>query len=121
VKTALDKYCFECGAIIGRDAMACPRCGAAQPLLSAREAQTPEPEPDWEPPRPPPNVRSKLAAALLAIFLGCFGVHRFYLGRPISGVVYLVFCWTLIPAVIGFVEGLWLLTISDSRFAARYP
>ena len=70
---------------------------------------------------PERGSRSKLAAALLALFLGGLGLHRFYLGRPLSGVVYLVFCWTFVPALIGLVEGLWLLTISERRFAAIYP
>lgn len=35
--------------------------------------------------------RSKGSAALLALFLGTFGVHRFYLGRAGSGAIMLVF------------------------------
>jgi TM2 domain-containing membrane protein YozV len=64
--------------------------------------------------------RSKTTAALFAIFLGGVGIHRFYLGRPVSGMLYLVFCWTLIPAFIGFLEGLILLSISEDDFAQRY-
>lgn len=41
---------------------------------------------------------------LLALFLGGFGAHRFYLNQVGLGVVYVVFCWTLIPAMIAFVE-----------------
>jgi TM2 domain-containing membrane protein YozV len=32
--------------------------------------------------------RSLILAYLLWFFLGIFGIHRFYLGRPISGVIY---------------------------------
>lgn len=32
--------------------------------------------------------RSLIIAYLLWFFLGIFGIHRFYLGRPISGVIY---------------------------------
>ncbi len=36
------------------------------------------------------NRRSMLMAYLLWGFLGVFGIHRFYLGRPISGVIWLL-------------------------------
>jgi len=60
--------------------------------------------------------KSKIAAALLAIFLGDFGIHKFYLGRPIQGIIYLLFFWTGIPAIIGFFEGIIYLCISDASF-----
>ena len=65
-------------------------------------------------------MKSKVAAGLLAIFLGGFGVHKFYLGRAGQGLVYLLFCWTFIPAVIGFVEGIVYLFMSDEEFHAKY-
>jgi TM2 domain-containing membrane protein YozV len=43
-------------------------------------------------------------AILLALFLGGFGAHHFYLGRTGLGVLYLVFFWTLIPAIIALIE-----------------
>ena len=33
---------------------------------------------------------SKIAYILLALFLGAFGVHRFYAGHPIAGLGYLI-------------------------------
>lgn len=52
------------------------------------------------------NARRKDATTgvLLALFLGGLGVHHFYMGKVGLGVVYLVFCWTFIPAIIGFIE-----------------
>ena len=41
---------------------------------------------------------------LLALFLGGFGAHRFYMEQTGLGVVYLVFFWTFIPHLIAFVE-----------------
>jgi hypothetical protein len=38
--------------------------------------------------------------------------------RP--GVVYLLFFWTLIPALVAFVEGIIYLTMSDADFDAKY-
>lgn len=43
-------------------------------------------------------------AVLLALFLGGFGAHHFYMGNIGVGVLYAVFFWTFIPAFIAFVE-----------------
>jgi len=67
-----------------------------------------------------PSGRNRIAAALFAIFLGGFGVHKFYLGKVGQGVIYLLFCWTFIPTIIGFVEGIIYLTKSDYEFAIDY-
>lgn len=64
--------------------------------------------------------KSRIAAALLAIFLGGFGIHKFYLNRAGWGVLYLVFFWTWIPAIVGFIEGLIYLINSDDEFARKY-
>ncbi|MCL5069942.1 MAG: TM2 domain-containing protein [Actinobacteria bacterium] len=64
--------------------------------------------------------RNRIAAALLAIFLGTFGIHKFYLGKPLQGFFYLLFCWTFIPGLIGFIEGIIYLLMSDKSFEAKY-
>jgi len=56
------------------------------------------------------NVVNKLVYALLGIFLGSFGIHKFYAGKIGMGVLYLLFCWTFIPGLIGFIEGIVALT-----------
>ena len=61
-----------------------------------------------------------MTAGLLALFVGGFGVHKFYLGQAGIGVVYLLFCWTGIPGIIAFIEGIILLTMSDDDFNAKY-
>lgn len=52
------------------------------------------------------NSRRKdsTVGVLLALFLGGFGAHRFYLGNNGLGILYLLFFWTVIPALIAFVE-----------------
>lgn len=65
-------------------------------------------------------MKSKLVAGLLAIFLGGLGAHKFYLGKPIQGLLYLLFCWTFIPGFIAFVEGIVYLASSDDSFARKY-
>jgi len=109
-KSIDEKYCFSCGALINAKAEICPKCGVRQS------------------PRPfpanlgnlAPNGRSKLAAALFAIFLGSFGIHKFYLGRVGWGVVYLLLCWTGIPGIVGFIEGILLLIMSEEDFNTKY-
>lgn len=64
--------------------------------------------------------KSKTVATLLAIFLGSFGAHRFYLRSYGWGVLYLLFCWTLIPGLIGFVEGVRYLLMDEEKFIAKY-
>lgn len=46
----------------------------------------------------------KVVYCLLAFFLGSIGVHKFYAGKIAAGVLYLLFCWTFIPAIIAFIE-----------------
>ncbi len=66
------------------------------------------------------NSRRKdnVVAILLAIFLGGFGAHQFYLGRPGLGVLYLLFCWTLIPSIIALIE-CFFLTARVDQYNAR--
>lgn len=65
-------------------------------------------------------IKNKIAAALLAIFLGGLGIHKFYLGKVGIGVVYLIFCWTYIPAIIGFFEGIIYLCSNDENFQLKH-
>lgn len=63
---------------------------------------------------------SRTTAALLALLLGGLGVHRFYLGRPVSGILFLLFCWTLVPVLIAFVQSIILFSITDAEFTDQY-
>ena len=48
--------------------------------------------------------KDELVGVLLALFLGGFGIHKFYMGETGAGVLYLIFSWTGIPWIIGFIE-----------------
>jgi Predicted membrane protein len=48
--------------------------------------------------------KDEAIGVLLALFLGCFGLHHFYLRRNGLGVLYVLFCWTGITAILGFIE-----------------
>lgn len=61
----------------------------------------------------------QLTAGLLAILLGDFGVHHFYTGQTLRGVLDILFCWTGIPAIIGLIEGIVWLCDDDAGWAER--
>ena len=62
----------------------------------------------------------RITAGVLAIVLGGIGVHKFYLGETGTGILYLCFSWTMIPSIIGFIEGIIYLTKTDDEFYRRY-
>ena len=61
-----------------------------------------------------------MVAGLLAIFLGGIGIHKFYLGQGGWGVLYLIFFWTFIPAIVAFFEGIFLLVMAEDRFDEKF-
>lgn len=63
--------------------------------------------------------KQKVVAGLLALFLGSIGVHHFYLGSTMAGVVTIVACCGF-GNLIGLVEAIMLLTMSDADFDAKY-
>ena len=65
-------------------------------------------------------MKSKTTAAVLAFFLGGIGIHRFYLGQGGLGIAYLVFCWTLVPAIIAFIDFIIFLTMDEENFNIKY-
>ena len=65
-------------------------------------------------------TKSRTTAAILALLLGGIGAHKFYLGRAGTGIIYLIFCWTGIPLVIGVIEAVNLLSMCDQEFDAKY-
>ena len=84
--------CPVCGHLCSRDALTCPKCG--KPLAK----------------------KNKVIAAILALLFGGLGLHKFYLGKILWGVIYLLFCWTGIPSIVGLVEGIIYLFTSDEDF-----
>jgi TM2 domain-containing membrane protein YozV len=48
--------------------------------------------------------KDEVVGVLLALFLGTFGAHHFYLRRPGLGILYCCFCWTGVPTVVSFIE-----------------
>lgn len=108
--------CPECNKEISDRAGTCPHCGfpIADNYESTEKYRQPAPTIAFK------STKSRSAAIFLAMILGGIGAHKFYLNRPGWGVLYLLFCWTFIPAVIGFLEGITYLTMSDKSFGEQY-
>ncbi|WP_281231439.1 TM2 domain-containing protein [Flavobacterium gelatinilyticum] len=63
----------------------------------------------------------KVTAGILAILLGGFGVHKFYLGYSKEGIIQLILGLLCgVGAVIALIEGIIYLTKSDEDFYQTY-
>jgi TM2 domain-containing membrane protein YozV len=62
------------------------------------------------------NGVNKTAYVLLAFFLGFIGIHKFYAHHTIAGIFYAIFSWTLIPAVIAFIEMIIAITKPEDKY-----
>jgi TM2 domain-containing membrane protein YozV len=62
--------------------------------------------------------KSRTIAAILAFSgtLSVSGLHKFYLGQPLWGILYVLLSWTPIPKVACAIEGVWYLTQEEETF-----
>lgn len=121
--------CPQCGASNAPEATVCEYCGEAltpaQPVTAQAQQAASYQQPVYQQPmamdgiNPAWPIKSKIAAGILAILLGSIGVHKFYLGKVGLGILYLVFCWTGIPAIAGLIEGIIYLTSNDHNFQVK--
>lgn len=110
------KHCFACANILDVRAELCPKCGVRQPAVPGAMTQLAAAQPQV-----PTTTKNKTTAALLALFLGGVGVHKFYLGQSGAGIVYVLFFWTFLPAIVAFIEALVLFGMSEREFATKFP
>ena len=47
---------------------------------------------------------SKGIYIMLALFLGGAGIHKFYAGKWLQGIIYLVFVWTYVPVALSLID-----------------
>ncbi|MBV6457871.1 MAG: hypothetical protein HONBIEJF_00991 [Fimbriimonadaceae bacterium] len=124
------KECPSCHVQIDATASVCPMCGYA---FSA--APPPPPSSTGVGPRIPITSSSygthnKIAAGLLAIFLGWLGIHAFYLNNTQMGLVLLLVsvvggaltCGGVsgVVATLALVQGILYLVASDEEFHQKY-
>jgi Predicted membrane protein len=89
------KFCTNCGSELKEGQDVCLKCGKV--LSKQKTASTAE-----------PGAKSKVAAGLLAIFLGCFGVHNFYLGHTGKAVAQLLMT-VLSCGILSVVSWIWAI------------
>lgn len=67
--------------------------------------------------------KSRKFAAILA-FSGAVipisGLHKFYVGQPLWGILYLLLSWTPIPRVACAIEGFWYLVQDPDEFDRNF-
>ena len=136
--------CPNCGGTVQPESNLCQKCGSyVEPESDKTQQQQQVPVQvivQQQAPVSPqqaeaglPSDKSKVAAGLLGIFLGCLGVHRFYLGYNGIGAAILsitIVGWILIATLFGacigipmvwatglwgFIEGILILTGSISK------
>lgn len=119
--------CPQCGAPIENTATECPFCGEpVTPTAKAQPVQQPNP---YVPPQHPYTsggidinwpLKNKVVAGLLAIFFGGIGIDKFYLGKIAQGVLCILFCWTGLPSLIAFIQGILYLLTDDYTFQIKH-
>ncbi|MGM9882044.1 MAG: NINE protein [Bacilli bacterium] len=98
------KYCQNCGAELNEQQDICLKCGVRIKKDNVNNTNT------------DPNAKSKMAAGLLGIFLGTFGVHNFYLGYTGKAVAQLLITvlscgfLSVVSAIWGLIEGIMILS-----------
>lgn len=120
--------CPQCGAPAQAGVTKCEYCGAAisQPAQSPSAQTQSNPQVVFVNQQPVNTeranwpIKSKIVAGILALLLGGLGIHKFYLGQTGKGILYLLFCWTYIPGILAFIEGLMILCGNDENFQIKY-
>lgn len=106
----MSKFCSNCGTELKEGASFCSKCGKE---INEKEVVQGEVVNENQTNSQP---KSKIAAGLLGIFLGCFGVHNFYLGftgKAIAQLLITVLSFGILSfasAIWGLIEGILILT-----------
>lgn len=111
--------CVKCGVMAGTGVSYCPHCGERtdhQAIICTKCGVEFKRYLQYHNIGQIGQQKSKIAAGLLGIFLGCLGVHNFYLGYTAKAVAQLLITllsfgvFSFIPAIWGLVEGIMILT-----------
>lgn len=100
----MSKFCTNCGQQLEDNVSFCMNCGKEVNSIKNEEANistNTNKDNAFTP-------KSKIAAGLLGIFLGSFGVHNFYLGYTGKAVAQLLMT-ILSCGILSFVSGIWSL------------
>ncbi len=95
------KFCSTCGHKIHVKAEICPKCGVRV--------------------GPSPGAINKVALLLITFCFGGLGAHKFYQKKYLLGVLYLLFFWTYIPALVSWIEFILYACKSEAELQQKYP
>lgn len=128
----IDYTCPRCGGQkatkISETQYRCEYCDAVFTPIVSRPPSTPS---QSSQPATPTNIfdnainsvsvgeKNRIVAAVLAFFLGTFGANYFYLGDSKKGILCIIFFWSYVPTILGFINGLTYLGQSDAAFAQK--
>jgi TM2 domain-containing membrane protein YozV len=68
----------------------------------------------------PKNRQVAIILAFAGIVIPVAGFHKFYLGQPFWGIVYLLLSWTPISHIASAIDAVWYLTQSSSYFESNF-
>lgn len=89
-------YCRNCGTQLGDNVSYCPTCGVA---VAQNQPQQPPVVNVYNTPTSNNGYtyirKNKWVAFFLCFFLGAFGIHRFYVGKIGTGILWLLTCGLL--------------------------
>ena len=97
--------CPECGKQISTNAASCPYCGSTLWKGNAKS----QPRSAYV---TVTSNKSRTIALILCIFFGCFGFHRFYVGKIFTGLLYV---FTLGFFFIGWIVDLVMIILGTFR------
>lgn len=125
----MSKFCMNCGQELDDNASFCFNCGKNTSNNETKEENVNKTETTNKTNTTTNkyNKKSKVAAGLLGIFLGAFGVHNFYLGYNSKATAQLLItvltCGVLsfVSGIWGFIEGIFILTGSINVDADGVP
>lgn len=92
------KFCKHCGDIIDAECVVCPKCGkqveqletgsTASNIVINNNNENTNNNVNYASQDSRSSDKSKMIALILAIFLGGLGIHRFYVGKIGTGIIW---------------------------------
>ena len=124
------KKCRHCGEWVSRGCLACGTpikdqwaargfCADCEDKGSTGASLQPSPE-TLNVPVYYGEQKSRSISIGLALVLGGIGAHKFYLDKPGKGFLYMLFCWTGIPTMIGLWDAAKYIWMSEEEFHRRF-
>ncbi len=119
------KFCRHCGVALNPEQIICIKCGAGISTVGASRSfggggtAGTSGKTSW--------TKNKLAAGLLGILLGGCGAQKYYMGSWGWGLIFTVALFFtmgfsgIVTGIIGLIEGIMILMMSEEDFAAKYP